>query len=288
MRKIVSMKRILLCTDGSAYSEVASRYAHWLAGRAKARQVTGLYVSDLRQFEIPVVADLSGSLGIQPYQGAVSKLQDLEKEKAKLIGAAFLDLMGSLGGEAEADFATKTGLLVDVIEDMQDDFDVIVLGKRGENANFAREHLGSNMERVVRASSKPVLATNRAYREVKRVVFAYDGGHSCRRALAFLERSEALADLDFRLVTVAEDGEEEAASRHLAHAEGRLKEAGYTPMREMLSGEVGTAISDYIEQQDIDLLIMGAYGHSRIRYLLIGSTTTEMMRRCQVPVLCFR
>ena len=34
--------------------------------------------------------------------------------------------------------------------------------------------------------------------------------------------------------------------------------------------------------------LMGAYGHSRIRHLLIGSTTTAMIRSCHIPVLCFR
>jgi len=33
---------------------------------------------------------------------------------------------------------------------------------------------------------------------------------------------------------------------------------------------------------------MGAYGHSRIRSLIIGSTTTEMIRSCKVPVALFR
>jgi nucleotide-binding universal stress UspA family protein len=35
-------------------------------------------------------------------------------------------------------------------------------------------------------------------------------------------------------------------------------------------------------------MIMGAYGHSRIRQLLIGSTTTEMMRKSKIPLLLLR
>jgi len=56
----------------------------------------------------------------------------------------------------------------------------------------------------------------------------------------------------------------------------------------VLSGEAETAIADYVQSAKIDLLVAGAYGHSRIRKLLIGSTTTELLRRCHVPVLCFR
>jgi nucleotide-binding universal stress UspA family protein len=33
---------------------------------------------------------------------------------------------------------------------------------------------------------------------------------------------------------------------------------------------------------------MGAYGHSRIRNLMIGSTTTAMIRTCKVPVVLMR
>ncbi|MDF1750857.1 MAG: universal stress protein, partial [Alphaproteobacteria bacterium] len=38
----------------------------------------------------------------------------------------------------------------------------------------------------------------------------------------------------------------------------------------------------------IDLLVMGAYGHSRIRNLIIGSTTSAMLRLCKIPVMMFR
>ncbi|MEQ9334216.1 MAG: universal stress protein [Thalassobaculum sp.] len=34
--------------------------------------------------------------------------------------------------------------------------------------------------------------------------------------------------------------------------------------------------------------MMGAYGHSRIRSLIIGSTTTQMIRSCMIPVMLFR
>jgi len=47
-------------------------------------------------------------------------------------------------------------------------------------------------------------------------------------------------------------------------------------------------IIDRVGQLDIDLLIMGAYGHSRIRHLIVGSTTTAVLRSCTIPVLLLR
>ena len=57
---------------------------------------------------------------------------------------------------------------------------------------------------------------------------------------------------------------------------------------EIAEGQPEHLIAVRAEAHDFDLLIMGAYGHSRIRSLLIGSTTTAMIRACKVPVLLFR
>ena len=59
-------------------------------------------------------------------------------------------------------------------------------------------------------------------------------------------------------------------------------------LTEIAEGQPEKEIADRAEAHDFDLLVMGAYGHSRIRSLLIGSTTTEMIRACKVPVLLFR
>jgi len=47
-------------------------------------------------------------------------------------------------------------------------------------------------------------------------------------------------------------------------------------------------ISRRVEAGGVDLLVMGAFGHSRIRSLIIGSTTTEMIRSCKIPVMLAR
>ncbi|NPZ02087.1 universal stress protein, partial [Pseudomonas aeruginosa] len=44
----------------------------------------------------------------------------------------------------------------------------------------------------------------------------------------------------------------------------------------------------YQKEHGIDLLVMGAYGHSRIRQFLVGSTTTSMLRTTISPLLLLR
>ncbi|MGE9289693.1 MAG: universal stress protein, partial [Puniceicoccales bacterium] len=57
------IQKILLCTDGSSYSQEALKYAAWVSRKTGA-SVTALYVSDLRRFELPTIMDVGGSLGI--------------------------------------------------------------------------------------------------------------------------------------------------------------------------------------------------------------------------------
>lgn len=282
-----TMKTLLICTDGSNYSQECCRYGAWLAKQTGA-SVEILYVTDLRQFEIPVVADLSGSLGIQPYEGMISQLQEVEAHKAKFVEESALAVFEAEGLLERVTFHHETGMLTDVIESYAERADLILIGKRGENANFATEHLGSMLERVVRAASKPCLVTSRAFQPMDRVAIAYDGGDSCRKALEFMAQSELFRAFDLHVVTAVEGHKEDEAAAQLAEAERMMNASGLYPACQVLSGEPETAIAAYVKSAKIDLLVAGAYGHSRIRELLIGSTTTALLLRCYVPVLCFR
>ncbi|WP_432205725.1 universal stress protein [Enterococcus faecalis] len=57
---------------------------------------------------------------------------------------------------------------------------------------------------------------------------------------------------------------------------------------EIRPGEVESVLHAYQAEHGIDLLVMGAYGHSRIRQFLVGSTTTTMLRTSTLPVLLLR
>jgi nucleotide-binding universal stress UspA family protein len=282
------MKNILVCTDGSAYSEQACLYAAWMHAQTGA-ELSVLYVSDLRQFEIPAVADFSGSLGIQPFEGMVAQLHEVEAIKADFVKEHAYKTLEEAGVAASAiTFHHETGLLVDLIADYADVADLILIGKRGENANFATEHLGSMLERVLRSVEVPALVTNRKFKAIEKVAIAYDGGDSCRQALDFLATHAFSKKLQFHVLVCVEGRREDAATERLQAAEARLNESGIYPSCQILTGEVETEIVKYVEDSEIDLLVLGAYGHSRIREFLIGSTTTELLRRCRLPVLCFR
>ena len=67
----------------------------------------------------------------------------------------------------------------------------------------------------------------------------------------------------------------------------QLENAGVV-RRQRTSNDTSYELTQAIESNGIDLLVMGAYGHSRVRSLIIGSTTTGMIRSCKIPIALVR
>lgn len=281
------MKRLLVCIDGSQYALSCCRYAAWISRKVDV-EIEVVYVTDLRQFEVPFVADLSGSLGLQPYQAVMGQLQELEKGKAEATLSQAANLFEESGYSKPVTKTHKTGFLVDSLKELEERADLIVIGKRGENANFATEHLGSTMERVARAATKPCFVASRDFKEVSRVLISYDDGPSCREAVDFVAQSGIFSGTEIHLITVSPNEEEEGRLKGLKNAEAILAKSGHSLTCQMLHGEAAPAIIEYVDEKKINMLVMGAYGHNRIRQLILGSSTTELLQGCQIPTLLFR
>ena len=266
----------------------ACLYAAWWSKQIGA-QLVGLYVSDVRCFNISALADLSGSFGGGPYDGLAAQLRDLEDERAQVVASQCREILAEAhGAEYDFTFIHETGFLVDILRQCQAEYHGVVMGKRGENADFAQGHLGSMMERAVRVAHSPMLVTARAFQPVERILLACDGSDSSLKAVRYVIENDLARAADLSLVTVAEDRECEHYAGILRDAENMLKEAGISVSCQILGGEPEDAISAFVAECSVDMLLMGAYGHSRLRHFFIGSTTGEMMRRCKIPVLCFR
>lgn len=287
------MKRILLCTDGSIFAQSSYHYAAWLAPRLEAC-INVLYVTDVRSQKVTSTGNFSGSIGIDADRELLNKLVDLEHEKAKLNhqrakllieeAKQFFDAEGI----QNVNFIHETGFLVDIFHEFEATADLIMLGKRGEAAEFASGHLGANLERIVRASHKPCLITSRQFKPIKQLLLAYDGSLSGQKMLRFLTESVVFRGLELYIVTVAKNVEDKTAIARIEDAKQQARTAGFEPVCCLIEGNPETAIAQYAEENNISLLLMGAYGHSRIRHLVIGSTTAQLLRSSHIPVLLFR
>lgn len=119
------------------------------------------------------------------------------------------------------------------------------------------------------------------------MLVAWDGGASATmKAVDHTALSPLFQGLDIHVVTVGSATPE--ALKGLAHAKAALQAAGIMAETAVLPGQPETAPGKLVDEAQFGMLLMGAYGHSRIHSLIIGSTTTAMIRSCKVPVLLIR
>lgn len=280
--------KLIALVDGSIYSNSVCENAAWIANRTGA-PVELLHVIGRRE---TTSTDLSGSIALGARTALLRELTTLDEQRAKLAqkrGRAILDEAEATLRAAGVEHLTsrlRQGDLLEAVAEAEPGSRGIVIGKRGEAADFAKLRLGSNLERIARTARKPVFVAARAFRPITRVLIAYDGGTSATRAVEHIARAPLFAGLDIKVLTVGRETNE--VRQHLERAQAILRAGGHTASVEIVSGEPDTVISDVAERDGSDLLIMGAYGHSRIRALIIGSTTAEMMRSCRIPVVLFR
>ena len=280
---------LIALVDGSAYSESVCHHAAWIAGRT-GFTVKVYHVMGRRS--APDSQDLSGAIRLGARSRLLEQLSELDAERAKLAhdhGRAILeDAKAIIAGDGDIPVQTRLrqGDLIETITAKEDTGDMIVIGKRGEAAGLAMDHLGSNLERIVRASHRPVFVANRAFKVPQKVLVAFDGGASSLKAVDYIARSPVFAGLQVTLVFAGKATPE--IDKALADAAATLRAGGFEADTQTAAGEPEKVLSEMTGNDGHDLLVMGAYGHSRVRSLLIGSTTTEMLRSCKVPVVLMR
>lgn len=119
----------------------------------------------------------------------------------------------------------------------------------------------------------------------RRALVAWNGSREATRAvhdaLPLLQRAEQVT-----VLSIDPEGDTERLpggdiARHLARH-------GVTVRAATITGTdvaVGDLLLSYAVDHDIDLIVMGAYGHTRLRELVLGGATRTLLRHMTVPVL---
>lgn len=163
--------------------------------------------------------------------------------------------------------------------------DLVVAG-RGQHEDST---LGSVSGWLVRHLARPVMLVGRPFDALSRIAVAYDGSLGAERALALsadIAASWKGPALEVHLIHARRPDEPHSAD--LAAAEHYLDVYGVRARTHDVVGRPADAIVEMAERADADLLIMGAYGHSLIREVMLGSTTQEIIARWRHPLLVWR
>ncbi|HBO1414522.1 universal stress protein [Pseudomonas aeruginosa] len=283
------MPHVIACIDGSASAPAVCDYAAW-ASLSLGAPLTFLHVLDQRQY--PVAADLSGNIGLGSREHLLDELTSLDEQRGKLALEQGRIMLAAAKERAIADGVTapegrqRHGDLLESLRELESETRLLVIGRQGKSSGGAEQHVGSQLESVIRLMQRPVLVTPVNFKRPGRAMLAFDGSATTRKGVEMLASSPLLKGMPVHLVMVGAQSKESWAQLDAAcDALGTVGIQVYTAIR---TGEVEPTLHAYQAEHGIDLLVMGAYGHSRIRQFLIGSTTTTMLRTTDTPLLLLR
>jgi nucleotide-binding universal stress UspA family protein len=287
-------KKLLVCIDGSPYADNICLNAAWAAGQlGDDTEIHLLHVLRRQSNFEAASADHTGSIGLGARSGLLDKLSDLDQERAKYDqqkGRIILDHGEALLEEAgihpdKISTLHRRGSLVDTVKELEDDMHMVFIGKRGEHANTNSEFLGANLEKTARAVSTPLFVVSSVMTEMKRFLIAYDGKESMQKIIDYVTGQPLLNGMECHLLAVDSSN----TTIVTTEIERHLRQAGYDlTVTHAENDTPEEEITKYVEDQEIDLLAMGAYSHSRMRTLLLGSTTASLIKSCHVPLLLFK
>ncbi len=279
------VKNILIPTDGSDFGKTAIAYGIFIARKLDA-QLTGLHVVDIRLMQGPVFTDISGSIGLPPYQELLPAIESGLDAKAEEILKEFRDQCEAAGIHPET---KKVVGVIDetIIEEGRTCCDWVLLAQRGEHFHLdGGAILGSTAQSVVRLSGKPVLVTPGHFREIATMALAYDGSTPADHALKLAAELSQQAAWPLSVVIISDD--QALAAKAVAKSQRRSRVPIHHSSVIIRTGKEDKELLRFIREGSADLLVMGAYGHNRLRELLLGSTTSSIIRKSTIPVLLTR
>jgi nucleotide-binding universal stress UspA family protein len=271
---------LALQTDSESDPQAAIRYALGLASRAKAQ----LCATIAAPFVAAPALAYSGYAVATQMLMIVEKENEARREEAEKRAAAIRTEAEKLGVSAEVE------VLPAVYEPPTPHF-LRMAGMSDVCVTSAPE--GSSMQRglaidLLFGAGAPVLLVPTKWESQERAlraVVAWDGGRAAARAvrdaLPLLVEAETV-----EIVSVLGDknvGEDAPAglARHLS----RRCKAVSAHVLPVVEGDVAATLSKHVRLRDADLLVMGAYGHSRLREFLLGGATRDTLAKVETPTL---
>jgi len=288
------MTTIVACIDGSNTTPAVCDFAAWASLRLDA-PLKLLHVLDKKEFAQSqhIGGNISGNIGLGSREALLQELTELDEKRGKIAlqhGHMLLEFAKSRVQEAGVKAPIcrqRHGDLVDTLIEIEKDIRLLVMGKQGSVGDSVGDHVGNNLERVVRTMHRPILVTPPTFNAPHNIMIAFDGSETTRKGVEMVANSALFKGLPSHVVMVNNDSKD--VSEHLDWAKVTLETAGFIVATHEVSGEVKQALCDFRDEHHIGLVVMGAYGHSTIRQFLVGSTTTKMMQHTtDVPLLLLR
>ena len=244
--------------------------------------VHGIHVVDSAIVEGSFITDIGGAMGVEPLVNLTPQVEALLRDLGATIREHFQDRAREAGVPFR--FHMEQGSVASRLAARADTCGLLMVGKRGLNADAHGDLLGPVTERLLRISRVPVVVAPREPRPVDRILLAYDGSSRSRHALRVSGELARALDVPVTVVHVSADAE--AADAVLGEALEYLRPLGLEAATRVATGHPPVAIEHLAGETGAGLVSLGSHGHSRLVEMVLGSTTEAVVRRLDLPVLC--
>lgn len=268
-------KIILVSYSGHEQDSAALDHAFNLAETYDARVEAWHTVLDPQAIIFPYAA-----YGMPVYpESCILEMEKINEKSRKEAEARFRQKAGERKLE-NCSFHSAIGNTADILSARARVCDLVVMPRTDENVNFTNAATG-----ILFGSGKPVLLVPPGEKTKKfdgKVLIAWNGsreaGHAVASSLPYLAHSKVS-------ILSKKEGKKDAASAEDLKA--YLKDHGIDA--EILSNmdggsPLGAAILNTARMMDASLIVMGAWGHSRIREYILGGVTEYMLHNADCPV----
>lgn len=278
---------VLAYIDGSRFTESILLHAAW-AARQLDTCVSLVHVLEYAASDPALIEERLGMGFLDDDQrrlafgldGARRVTSAEEEERRQALAEAARELRDH--GVERVRASVEFGALEDHIREHSGSAPLVIVGKRGELSAQEAGRLGDHIERVIRASRCPVLIAPSEPQEIRRFLIAYDGGPQSGHAIRYLIEQPLLRGCEGTLMLA---GDQAGMHQGLQDAASHLRSAGYAVQAEHGRGTPDRIIPDIMNAEDMDLLVMGSFGHSRIHAMLGLSTTRKLLRSSRKAIL---
>lgn len=220
---------------------------------------------------------------------AMADAEALRSKAEKSVAQALSELEAHCrDADIEYRQAAKAGDPEEVIGAEAQACDVVLLGQAAPPDPDFGVPARTILERTLRDSPRPVVVVPRHLQGGEGVLAAYDGSIQAARALQALVAGD-LARLGPITVMGVHRDPDNAAGEHVDRAVEYLAGHGLTAHGEVVVSDKSAerVIIEEAQARGAELIVMGAYGHSRLAEMLLGSVTAKVLDGATAPVFLF-
>ncbi len=281
------MKKIVVGIDGSKESFDSYKCAASLFPNEEV-SLNSVFIRDERKTQIPFIYsgaayDIAYERLYIPVDPQLAKTYEKLKEDNKIFADKCIKMCENIetGEHVKKSGTVLEGEPAEELLNFSKNFDLLVLGQRGENAAYVRELIGSTSEDLIRKSLVPVLICPGDIINLDKILIVYEDSISSENALNYYINH--LSVYNGELTILIKERYDEL-SNSVSQKVMKLKTSERNITIEHCKGSLANKAIEMMEDGSIDTFILGSHGKHKLTEYLLGSSTVHIIRKSSLPV----